>query len=315
MWNALQQLEREGVIGRSSNGRSYMPAGTMVRQYPSIPASPAPKWKRIRDTIERNILAGLYKRGEPLPAVNELRARLGVSFVTLKKALRSLVDAGELNEHGRSYVATSLSGGRYRSVVCMVLPGDSSGEPRLYPRLQETIASIEQQCARSNLSLEIFAYHRRSHMKFAGLVASQRINLGYIVWIGPYDTADATAFAEVVVLLARSRKSVAIIDELGDFCPDLSSVPGHNARTFTIASRSAGFSMGNLLRRPRSFRSSTRSPGRSAAWPVCANRWGPLAARAGYSILPFRISHIRSRPCVRSAGLRRSNTFSCSAPP
>lgn len=70
---------------------------------------PEPLWIQAATLIRDQIDDGVLRAGARLPPERELCQRLGISRVTLRKALNQLVDAGVLNaSHGRGwYVAKS----------------------------------------------------------------------------------------------------------------------------------------------------------------------------------------------------------------
>ncbi|MFE3165393.1 GntR family transcriptional regulator [Streptomyces sp. NPDC059224] len=76
---------------------------------PVLPGSPEPLWIQAVNVIRGEIDRGVLRPGGRLPPERELCQQLGISRVTLRKALGSLVEAGVLNpSHGRGwYVAQS----------------------------------------------------------------------------------------------------------------------------------------------------------------------------------------------------------------
>jgi GntR family transcriptional regulator len=76
------------------------------------PQSRDPLWLQIAALIEAEVAGGVLGRGSRLPAERELCERLGVSRVTLRRALSHLVDEGVLeSSHGRGwYVTTGVLG-------------------------------------------------------------------------------------------------------------------------------------------------------------------------------------------------------------
>ena len=72
---------------------------------------PEPLWIQATTLIHDQITEGVLKAGARLPPERELCQQLGISRVTLRKALNQLVGAGVLNaSHGRGwYVAKSAS--------------------------------------------------------------------------------------------------------------------------------------------------------------------------------------------------------------
>jgi len=72
-----------------------------------LPGYPEPLWIQAMNVIRGQIEQGVLRPGSRLPPERELCRQLGISRVTLRKALNSLVEAGALNaSHGRGwYVA------------------------------------------------------------------------------------------------------------------------------------------------------------------------------------------------------------------
>src|ERR1700756_6062088 len=71
------------------------------------PDYPEPLWIQAATLIRNQIDEGVLRAGARLPPERELCQQLGISRVTLRKALHQLVDAGALNaSHSRGwYVA------------------------------------------------------------------------------------------------------------------------------------------------------------------------------------------------------------------
>ncbi|MFJ8062751.1 GntR family transcriptional regulator [Streptomyces sp. NPDC096142] len=76
---------------------------------PVLPGYPEPLWIQAVNVIRGEIDRGVLQPGGRLPPERELCQQLGISRVTLRKALGSLVEAGVLSpSHGRGwYVAAS----------------------------------------------------------------------------------------------------------------------------------------------------------------------------------------------------------------
>jgi GntR family histidine utilization transcriptional repressor len=70
-------------------------------------AAPEPLYQQIKNTIQHNIKNGDWSAGKKLPSENELVDALGVSRMTIHRALRELTQAGLINRvHGvGSFVA------------------------------------------------------------------------------------------------------------------------------------------------------------------------------------------------------------------
>jgi GntR family transcriptional regulator len=85
-----------------------------VLQSPAVldPTSRDPLWLQIAALIEAEVAGGVLTRGSRLPSERDLCDRLGVSRVTLRRALSHLVEEGVLeSSHGRGwYVTTGVLG-------------------------------------------------------------------------------------------------------------------------------------------------------------------------------------------------------------
>ncbi|MBM9510280.1 GntR family transcriptional regulator [Actinacidiphila acididurans] len=72
-----------------------------------LPGYPEPLWVQAVQVIRGEIDSGVLAPGSRLPPERELCQRLGISRVTLRKALGSLVEAGVLSpSHGRGWYVT-----------------------------------------------------------------------------------------------------------------------------------------------------------------------------------------------------------------
>ena len=60
--------------------------------------SPTPLYKQLQNSLRRAVLGGLLQTDEAIPGERELAAGLGVSRVTVRKALRGLVTEGLLEQ-------------------------------------------------------------------------------------------------------------------------------------------------------------------------------------------------------------------------
>ena len=83
----------------------------MARSTVSAADDPDPLWVQAANIIRAQVVDGALPAGRRLPAERELCLQLGVSRVTLRKALQQLVEEGVLrSSHGRGwYVAAQQS--------------------------------------------------------------------------------------------------------------------------------------------------------------------------------------------------------------
>ncbi|GAA4593647.1 GntR family transcriptional regulator [Planotetraspora phitsanulokensis] len=70
--------------------------------------SPEPLWVQAAELIERQVREGVLPAGRRLPAERELCTQMGISRVTLRRALQHLVEQGVLrSSHGRGWYVAS----------------------------------------------------------------------------------------------------------------------------------------------------------------------------------------------------------------
>ncbi|WP_220449085.1 GntR family transcriptional regulator [Nonomuraea mesophila] len=55
-----------------------------------------PKWVQIATELRARIVAGVYKRGNPLPSERQLVDEFGVARATVRKALAKLIEEGTI---------------------------------------------------------------------------------------------------------------------------------------------------------------------------------------------------------------------------
>ncbi|MEO3876398.1 GntR family transcriptional regulator [Nonomuraea sp. B12E4] len=72
--------------------------------------NPEPLWVRAAELIERRVREGALPAGRRLPAERELCTQLGISRVTLRRALQHLVERGVMrSSHGRGWYVAARS--------------------------------------------------------------------------------------------------------------------------------------------------------------------------------------------------------------
>lgn len=106
MWRALQVLAERGIVD-CSKGKRLAPGPRLRGGTPgnedTLSRSPSVHraYMRLRDKIS----SGAYLSGNPLPKNLTLCSDLGVSMVTLKKALHLLQNHGIVHQSGRRFIA------------------------------------------------------------------------------------------------------------------------------------------------------------------------------------------------------------------
>jgi DNA-binding LacI/PurR family transcriptional regulator/DNA-binding transcriptional regulator YhcF (GntR family) len=221
VWKAMDKLRREGVL-TATPGRG-MEAGRALSVTPSQPVASgsAKRWQSVRAVIEQDILSGRYEPGALLPSPKALRHALGVCHETLAAALAHLVRDRVLAPHKRTYRVALLYEGSARPRVALIARGRRDGNILLYSqRMQEMFRSLESECSRSGIALEVFPFDedRAALYTSAGEPASTAAirragALGLLLWTTGISMPNQQ---RLVAQFGRCSVPIAVLDESGD---------------------------------------------------------------------------------------------------
>lgn len=212
LWKALRLAAEAGLLIVEPGRRPRLPGANRNESAPQETA--LGKWERLRILIERDLLQGIYLHGEPLPSLKEMQGKYQVSYATLRKALRELERAG--------YWPPAAHRGRARgSGPCVVYLawGDENGNQYFdEPFDHEYLKALRSACERLNLetAVAVYGYHGRSLRLVMPPGASRTFSslceraVGFLVRTAcPRDVC-----ADLLPLLTRHRKPVAVLDEI-----------------------------------------------------------------------------------------------------
>ncbi len=255
---ALAHLRRLGVVSPVQRGGIRIvgspDSGVVVHAaHADTQRAPARRWEQVRRELLVQLGDGTLRAGSSLSSVKELRARMGVSFSSVKKALESLCAEGRLVRYGRGYRVRALPVSPTGAALVLIAHSDAVGDlGTVIPRNPEFLRLLERECLRLNLSL-LVRTEQEAVAKEEGCPV-----VGYVVWIRGIHTD------RLVALLARlehTRLPVAVMDEDGTE-PLLRPLERNaRARQFLVATSStAGQAMGELLVRLGHRRASYLTP-------------------------------------------------------
>lgn len=265
MAKAVSLLVRDGVLHASQGagirvlgppGPRPLPARGAERQAPSR------AWQRVREAIAADILAGRFAPGGALPSVKELCRSYGVCHQTLKRAAAGI---DGLVPYKRSYrleaARQSAHGGRVVFVAATdsieALAFDTSRSPEFWQ-------CLERECHNHRVGLDIRSVHSVLDNQAGQPARPAGPVLGYIV--SPHNL-DGALVLEVLDVLGRRKRPIAVTHEFGDFLRLVPSVNNPMVRTFSIANDyRAGRDVGSYLLRlgHRGVACFSRSP--DVAW-------------------------------------------------
>lgn len=207
-----------GMYAAVGAGRTALEKDTLA---PRPPKRTTRKWERLSVSLEQDILTGRYPSGATMPAPKELAARYGVCYRTLRKALDGLVAGGRIVPYKRGYRVAGRTGPRTGERVVLAALGDQHGNLRNRdPRTQEHLRSLESECARAGIGLEIvtcdFPHGALKNTRTAELLRRDPKDLhtvlGFMVWDMGMTMGVLTG---LLSLLLRTEKPIAILDEHG----------------------------------------------------------------------------------------------------
>lgn len=242
---AVARLAGEGILsaGRGT-GIHIRVTDVPVLSDPSTHRAnhtPSTRWQRLANRLRADIADALYAPGSPFPSHKELAARYGVCHRTLRRTLDALLADGSLEEWGRSCRVPALGTAAQRGKrVVLIARGDSFGDPQmLSPRSREHLRLLEAECVRAGVRLQLSTCHYIGldlvgQDEIAAMLSSPSTLdsiLGFIVWTMGITRAF---FEDLLVLLASSRKPVAVLEETTG--AQLPRVPGkERIRLFRMA--------------------------------------------------------------------------------
>lgn len=224
MARAVRRAVADGVLVSSHRVGTGLRALAPARTTPPQPPSLGSKWKRVRDTLERDIAQGTYPAGSTVPSLKELRQRFGASYRTVAKAVAGLVDTGVLEPSGRSYRVRSIAVSGGRSTI-ILFTSRTEGPDRAFPatRSNELLGLLQSECRRSGLRLRTIEYgfaapRRQGPMgvppdHYRRLVERESV-IGFMVWNAILRPATSRGILEQV---SHYTMPVAVLDETATF--------------------------------------------------------------------------------------------------
>lgn len=149
------------------------------------------KQNQVREAILNRIRTGIYRPGQRLPSERELAEDLDISYLTVRRGLQELVDAGVIFRRARvGTFVQEMRAVELANRVAIVLP-DYLGEPGsnhpFFPIIMRAILSgLDQR----DSSVTIVSYKRSQFWHDAGEAMLARRVTGAIIWASSAVPAD-----------------------------------------------------------------------------------------------------------------------------
>lgn len=170
--------------------------------------SEIPKYKQVVDLIISDIEAGIFKKGQRVPSINETSEDLLLSRDTVEKAYVYLRKKGILSPvRGKGYYVNQ-SNMEKKIKVALVLNKLSNYKRSIYYSLVETLGN--------KAGVDVFIYNH-SIEKFSEILENQLNNYDYFVILPQFNNENEKG-AEAIRKI--SRKKVLLIDRYLDELKD-----------------------------------------------------------------------------------------------
>lgn len=276
LWKALRRAAGAGLLVVEPGRRPRLP-GAPGNPSPSLEDAGLRKWERLRLEIERDLLSGVYLRGEAAPSMKEMQGKYRVCYSTLRKALRDLERAGRW--------PAAPEGGQARGkgpYVIYLAWGDENGNQHFdEPFDHEYLKALRSAGERLNLETAVVVYHYHGRNLRLVMPAGASLtypelcerSVGFLIRTAcPRDVC-----ADLLPLLKRYRKPMAVLDEI-----ESPTLPEWTERNRLIKSfrptitEASGEIMARHLLSQGHRRVAVISPFRDAVWS--RNRLAGLAA-------------------------------------
>lgn len=227
MWKALRILHEQGVLLRDRNGmyrfnnksrKTGSGSGTVDTFTEERVEPPKSAWQTVTDKLYKDIITGIFSRSEKLPSCKELQQHYQVSFATLKKSLNCLVEERIIEARSNSYYIPSLTGKTSHARLVAIGCGWEDGKILVDHQDKNYFRTLESECIRMKLQLDVVVYYRTSdRLQFVN-TASQKVYdltdrtiMGYVFIVANLESTPE----EVIERLAALRRSVAVLDVVG----------------------------------------------------------------------------------------------------
>lgn len=312
MWKAVAILKRAGTLYAVRGGRIRKVTGDAASRNSGVrePGSQEPiesvKWRKVLGTLAGDLASG--RLSSPLPPMNRLRARYGISLPTMRKALRALQSRGVLEPEGRTLRIVPL---RYRgrspyASITLVAAAGAKGEFGVFSdHGRSFLEALEGECSQAGVNLEVLTLESGRFPAAMKALRRRAGELGFLLWPGEWQglPESRAKILEALSVLAASKKPVAVLDEMGGF-PSIENIGGR-VRIYTVAARRSGLAMADHLLRLGHRRIAYLTPHGNLPWSYLRfqglGRAFAEAALEG-AVLPFSLDYGRQYNRVLQTG-------------
>jgi DNA-binding LacI/PurR family transcriptional regulator/DNA-binding transcriptional regulator YhcF (GntR family) len=252
MIKAVALLKNEGAIYGGERARLKVgPEGGLTAIRPSQ-ESDTPVWLMKRAALEKDLLEGAFARDEKLPSIKELCTRYGACFVTMRKALRSMVADHVVQLYRGRYTLPQIRSRPFQQrLVFISFRIQAVQWSALNQGQYRVLDLLETECVRRQLKLEVVEVNFEDSTDTRRAIGSQTINapaLGYFFDVWWFDNKEhIRGHLDLLTHLAKLNRPVAMLDENGNF-----DLPGQFAnnpllQVFRIEGQRAGARVARML--------------------------------------------------------------------
>ena len=196
MQQTIAWCKRNGYIDRHHRiARPVRTGDEAVRAEFFLSSSRAPEtrklWRRTADRFKKDLNEGAFRPGETLPSIKELCVRYGVSYPTMKKIFRHLLQERILDDrHGHLSVPPVALPGEHLRIV-LLIRGFNNGRMVAGTLDVEFIRCMEHECRKAHLGMDLVLHAEAPQdLQFWRCGSGERIYFG--------DLRDTAGFVYVV---------------------------------------------------------------------------------------------------------------------
>jgi DNA-binding LacI/PurR family transcriptional regulator/DNA-binding transcriptional regulator YhcF (GntR family) len=180
------------------------------------------QWKRKREVVEKEIVAGVIGTHGILPTVKEMQSRYHLCFRSMQKILRSMEADGVIEPCGKGHMLAGFSGqAGQKSILFITIRNYLAQESALNHEHNRIANLFENECLHRNLHLKVIEvdfYDALESRKAIASIKNSDSILGFIVDIWWDDTKNVRqGYIDLLARLAPYKKPMALLDEFGDF--------------------------------------------------------------------------------------------------
>lgn len=271
-WKVISRLKQDSLV--HTRERGHIIAGPLgaTREITTEKkfAARGPLWKRLAETVGKEILAGSYPEAR-LPPISKLAARYGVTMPTVHKSLDMLVADRIIKKEGLKYLQIRGAFRTNQSRIVFISTADAGGKIDVAEfRTQTLLQSFEREASRMGYEatcepfkvlsadglLEVMSSFKNSK-NLSGAILN--------IW-NAWDRPARQRWTDLTTLLVKRSIPTIVVDQSGNLELPGPLLRSGMVRIIRISSVNAGMRIGEALHHRGHRRIAFICPNHPADW-------------------------------------------------